>query len=153
LLSKSPLGYVDVRVFVHATEDEEKVLTAVRNILPREVAEDAVFTRKNLSGHHGNPILLVEAKLTDRAKLPMVLKKIAESLSPLDRENLTENIETHMERGNLYLRLDKQAAYFGKVKLGSADAVHLKFHFRNRTVVEILDFCTDAGLIHAENLH
>jgi RNA binding exosome subunit len=56
--SKPPIAYIDIRVFAHATEDPEKVLAAVRNILPTELEENLVFQKTGLTGHHGNPILL-----------------------------------------------------------------------------------------------
>ena len=41
--SKPPIGYIDIRVFAHATEDPEKVQTAVSNLLPKELAETIRF--------------------------------------------------------------------------------------------------------------
>ena len=44
LMSSKPLiGYIDIRVFAHATEDPEKVHTAVYNLLPQELVETFVF--------------------------------------------------------------------------------------------------------------
>jgi RNA binding exosome subunit len=47
---------VEIRVFSHATEDLEKVQTAVRNILPEPLTEELAFSKAALTGHHGNPI-------------------------------------------------------------------------------------------------
>ena len=65
--SKYPIAYIEIRVFSHATEDIEKVETAIRNTLPETLATEIVFSKTNLNGHHGNPITIVEAKL-DRPK-------------------------------------------------------------------------------------
>ena len=64
--SKPPIGYIDIRVFAHATEDPEKVQTAVKNLLPTELAETLLFQKTTLTGHHGNPIILFTAQLTDK---------------------------------------------------------------------------------------
>jgi RNA binding exosome subunit len=53
--SKTPVGYVDIRVFAHATEDLAKVSTAVRNTLPEEIGENTLFQKTTLTGHHRNP--------------------------------------------------------------------------------------------------
>ena len=145
--SKTPVGYVDIRVFAHATEDLEKVLTAVRNTLPKEVAENTVFQKTSLSGHHGNPIILFQAKVIDKQALPLVLAKIASSLNALDKETLNSEIKLHLEKRNLYLRFDKQSAYVGELKFASNDPIHFKIHFKNKTPEEITAICRETGLL------
>lgn len=145
--SKTPVGYVDVRVFAHATEDLEKVLTAVRNTLPKEAGENAVFQKTSLTGHHGNPIILFQTKVTDKHALPLVLEKIAASLNALDKETLNSEMKLHLEKRNLYLRFDKQSAYMGELKFSSNDPIHFKIHFKNKTPEEITAICREAGLL------
>jgi RNA binding exosome subunit len=145
--SKTPIGYIDMRVFAHATEDEERVLTAARNTLPKELSENAAFQKTSLTGHHGNPIILFEAKFTDRQALPVVLEKIANSLSALDKETLNSEMKLHLEKRNLYLRFDKQSAYMGELKFSSNDPIHFKIHFKNKTPEEIMEICRETGLL------
>ena len=145
--SKSPIGYIDVRVFAHATEDPEKVLTAVRNILPEELSENAVFQKTSLTGHHGNPIMLFGTKLTEKQALPAALQKIGAGLTALDKETLEKNIKLHWEKGNLYLRFDKQSAYQSEVRFSQNDPIHFKIHFKNKTSEEIVKICRNAGLL------
>jgi RNA-binding protein len=145
--SKSPIGYMDIRVSAHATEDPEKVQTAVRNLLPMELAENLVFEKTSCTGHHGNPIILFTAKLTDKKALPAVLEKFALGLSALDKEELNQNINLHLEKSNLYLRFDKQSAFLEKLKLTQTDPIHLKIHFKNKKAQEIIEICRTAGLL------
>jgi len=145
--SKTPVGYVDIRVFAHATEDHEKVLTAARNTLPTEASESTVFQKASLTGHHGNPIIFFQAKITDKQALPLVLKKIASSLNTLDKETLNSELKLHLEKRNLYLRFDKQLAYMGELKFSSNDPIHFKIHFKNKTPEDIMAICREAGLL------
>ena len=145
--SKLPIGYVDVRVFAHATEDDEKVLTAVRNLLPTALAETARFEKSSLTGHHGNPITLFTTQLTDKKMLPALLDKIGSGLNALDKEALEQEIKLHLEKHNLYLRFDKQSAFLGAFKFGQNDPIHLKIHFKNRTPEEIVEICKKSGLL------
>jgi RNA binding exosome subunit len=145
--SKPPIGYLDIRVFAHATEDTEKVQTAVRKLLPMELAETLVFEKTNLTGHHGNPIILFTAQLTDKKALPSLLEKIGFGLSALDKETLDRELKLHLEKRNLYLRFDKQSAYLGLYKLDQNDPIHMKIHFKNKTFEEIVDICRNAGLL------
>ena len=145
--SKPPIGYIDVRVFAHATEDPEKVLIAVRNILPIELSENAVFQKTSLTGHHGNPIILFETQLTDKQTLPAALKKIGAELPSLDKETLASDMKLHLEKGNLYLRFDKQSAYQSELRFSQNDPIHFKIHFKNKTAEEIVKICRNAGLL------
>jgi RNA binding exosome subunit len=145
--SKAPIAYITIRVFSHATEDPEKVQTAVRNTLPEGLAANLTFTRTSLTGHHGNPITLFEAKLENRQALPTALQKIALSLSSLDKEQLGSKMKQHIEKRNLYLRFDKQNAFQGKLRFASNDPIHFKIHFKNKTPEEIVEFCRQAGML------
>jgi hypothetical protein len=145
--SKPPIAYMDIRVFAHATEDPTKVQTAVRNIFPADLAETLVFQGTNLTGHHGNPIILFTAKLTDKKLLPKSLEKIGKDLGVLDKEELNNDIKLHLEKGNLYLRFDKQSAFMGALKFSQNDPIHIKIHFKNKTSQEIIEFSKQTGLL------
>ena len=145
--SKPPIGYIGIRVFAHATEDPEKVLTAVRTLLPEEISEDVVFKKTQLTGHHGNPIVFFEAKLTEKQTLPEVLQKIGWGLASLDKERLEDDLRLHLEKRDLYLRFDKQFAFKGEIRFSQFDPVRFKIHFKNKSLDEIEEFCRDVGLL------
>jgi RNA binding exosome subunit len=145
--SKPPIGYVTIRVFAHATEDPEKVLTAIRNILPKELGENALFQKTGLTGHHGNPIALLETRLDDKRTLPAILEKIGRGLTALDKETLDSEIQLHLEKGNLYLRFDKQRAFLGELRFSSNEPIHFKIHFKNKTAQEIIEICRETGVL------
>jgi len=122
-------------------------MSAVRNTLPEELGASAVFKKTSLTGHHGNPITLMEVELADRQKLMGVLGKIGAGLTALDKETLNREISLHLEKGNLYLRFDKQQAFLGALRFSSNDPIHFKVHFRNKTADEIVAICREAGLL------
>jgi RNA binding exosome subunit len=131
--TKPPIAYIDIRVFAHATEDPAKVQTAVRNLLPEELAQTFIFEKISCTGHHGNPIILFTAKLTDKKLLPTALQKIGKGLGSLDKEELERDIKLHLEKGNL--------------KFSQNDPIHIKIHFKNKTAQEITEFSRQAGLL------
>jgi RNA-binding protein len=147
LSSKNPIAYITITTFSYATEDPEKVQTAIRNTLPEALTENLAFTQNALTGHHGNSITIYEAKLTDKQTLPTTLEKIAQALTPLDKETLNKEMTQHIEKRNLYLRFNKQNAYQGTLKLATNDPIHFKIHFKNKTSQEIVDICRKAGLL------
>ena len=147
LSSKPSLGYIEVSVFSHATEDAEKVQMAVRKTLPDELATNLSFQKASLAGHHGNPIVLLSARLVDKLMLPLALKKVGSSLAVLDKETLSRRLEFHIEKPNLYLRFDKQHAFMGELRLSSNDPIHFKFHFKSKTADQIASICRENGLL------
>jgi len=145
--TKPPIAYIDVRVFAHATEDPDKVQLAVRNLLPTELSDTLVFEKQSCTGHHGNPIILFISKLTDKKLLPKMLEKIGKELGALDKEELNRDIKLHVEKGNLYLRFDKQSAFLEALKLTQNDPIHLKIHFKNKTAQDIMEISKQTGLL------
>jgi RNA binding exosome subunit len=147
LSSKVPIGYIDIRVFAHATEDLDKVLTAARNVLPPERIDTIVFRKTNLTGHHGNPIVLFEARIKEKDAVRAVFEKLSSGLSTLDKEQLNREIMQHLEKGNLYIRIDKQSAYLNRIKLSTEDPIHFRIHFKKHTHEEIVETCRKSGLL------
>jgi len=147
LSSKIPIGYIDIRVFAHATEDMDKVLNAAHNIFPPELIDLVVFKKTSLTGHHGNPITLFEARIKDKNAAQTVFERLSLGLSTLDKEVLSSEIEQHLDRGNLYIRLDKQSAYLNELKLSQADPIHFRIHFKKHTQEEIIEICRKFGLL------
>lgn len=145
--SKVPIAYIDVRVFTHSTEDAEKVLSAVRNTLPTELADKVAFKKTSLTGHYGNPITLFEAKIKEKNVIKAFLEKLASGLSSLDKETLNSEIEQHLDKGSLYLRFDKQSAYLNELKLCSTDPIHFRIHFKKSGMEEIANICRKLGVL------
>lgn len=142
-----PIGYIDIRVFAHATEDLDKVLTAARNVLPPEKVDSVIFRKTNLTGHYGNPIVLFETRIKDKSTTQAVFEKLSSGLSTLDKEQLNSEITRHLEKGNLYVRIDKQSAYLNQIKLSTEDSVHFRIHFKKHTQKEVVEICKKLGLL------
>lgn len=145
-MPKVPITYIDVRAFTHATEDQEKVLKAIHNMLPEELTDKILFKEKRLTGHHGNPIILFETKIKKDA-VNAVFEKLSSHLESLDKELLANEIKRHLDRGNLYVRLDKQSAFLNELRIGSVDPIHLRIHFRKHSPEEIIEVCRKSGML------
>ena len=142
-----PIAYVDVRFFAHATEDLEKVVGAVQNILPSDNIEEIIFNRSNLEGHYGNPITFFEAKIKDKEMIRALVENLSSNLSSLDKEELGRGISRYVEKGSLYLRLDKQAALQGKTKLVTSDPIRIRIRFRKSKIEDVIEICREVGML------
>ena len=146
-LSQLPVAYVDVRFCAHATEDLDKVVKAIQNILPDDHIEDIAFKRSNLMGHYGNPIIFFETRIKDKETVRALIEKLSANLDSLDKEELGRTISRCIEKGSLYIRLDKQAALEGKIKLVTSDPIHLRIRFKKSKIEDIIGICREIGML------
>ncbi len=121
---------VEISAFSHATEDEDKVEKAMKNLLPEE-NRDLWITKKTLKGYHGDPITIVTGKVRTKKGATGVLRRVVQELSSLDQQRILDELEERLdEGGNFHIRLDKQNAYLGKIRLLETDPVKMKFRLR-----------------------
>jgi len=146
-LSQLPVAYVDVRFCAHATEDVDKVVMAVQNVLPSDHIEDISFKRSNLEGHYGNPIAFFDARIKDKETVRALVENLSANLNMLDKEELGRTINRCVEKGSLYIRLDKQAALKGKIKLVTSDPIHIRIRFRKSKIEDVIEICREIGMI------
>ena len=146
-MSKIPVAFVEIRLFAHATEDLNKVTDAAKQILPVDYREDVEFRRTNLKGHYGNPITLLETKIKEEKTIRAFINSLFSRISAMDKESLLREIGLHVERGSLYLRLDKQAALCGEIKLCTGDPIRVRIQFKKGGIEEILKVCRELGML------
>ena len=141
------IAYIDIRFFAHATEDLDKVIKAVQNVLPANYVDDIVFRRDNLQGHYGNPIFLFETRIKKKGIVKAVVEKFSSCLEELDKKALREEIDLHVQKGSLYIRLDKQVALQGELKLCTTDAIRLRIRLKKAKTEDIVKTCQDLGIL------
>lgn len=146
-MPRIPITYIDIRFFVHATEDLDKVIDAVRHVLPVRYMDEIVLERHKAEGHYGNPIFLFETRIRRKDIVKAVVERLSSNLSPREKERLHAEIHQHLEKGNLYLRLDKQAAFQGEFRLSTVDPIHFRVRFRNRKPEDIISACRTLGIL------
>lgn len=142
-----PISEVDISCLAHATEDESKVLEALRRILPLAHLEEVVFARTATKGHYGNQIVMFETKIKDKSVVKAAVEALASNLSPLDKETLNNEMDKHVEKGSFYLRLDKQAAFSGEFKLTFADPIRVRLRFKRSRFEDIVEICREIGML------
>jgi len=147
-LSKAlPISEVDISCFAHATEDEGRVLDALKRVLPLSHIADVSFVKTKAQGHHSNPIVTFEAKIKEKSVVKAVVENVALKLSPLDKETLMHDVGRHVEKGSFYLRLDKQAAFEGELTLTSADPIRVRLRFKKSRLEDVVAVCREVGML------
>jgi len=110
---------VSFRAFVAATEDEGRVREALSIFVPLDR-----ISSLTAEGHFGNEIKILEASLRKKEGQAF-FQILSEQLSPEDQLRLRREMPDRLEGdSHFHLRLDKQAAYKGLLRLtDSKDAI------------------------------
>src|SRR5581483_2502766 len=109
----------EISIIIHATEDKDKILRSLNTLL--EISADRFFVRV-ASGHWQNQILFLTCHLDERDANELYLKINRILSEESDIPNLFD------EKGNLYIRLDKQTLCKGRLALLERDSVRIKFN-------------------------
>ena len=119
-MPRVPFQYIDLRTFCYATEDEKRVEDALRAFLPEEFEID----RMQNTGHHGDRIVVLSARVETADEMRHILDRLAE-LDDIDRilDELDERVDDNC---SFFLRLDKQDAFKDEIDLGAGITLRAK---------------------------
>lgn len=120
-----------VRAFVHGTEDEERVVAALVDVLGRagDPQMRGRLTRSRIRAHHGGEILSYEAVLRTPKDLRAFFEglRAASGVAPALRAEFDDRLDADRV---LHFRLDQQEAIGGRRVLGSGgDAFDVQVKF------------------------
>lgn len=123
---------VEYAVFVHATEDFDKVIKAVENLMPPKLRERKKVEVEETYGHYENPIRIARVSFRNPEYASQAFAWIWTRLSDEDRARLTRGLDLYLDdKSKLYMRLDKQEAFLGQVSLSSGDdVIKVVFNFK-----------------------
>ena len=110
----------EIGIIVHATEEKDKILEHLNSTLG---VSSGSFSTGFAQGHWGNKILLLTAIL-GKSEANSLYMKVKSILGDKDNALLSNFCD---EKGNLYIRLDKQRMCRGTVTLSEGDSVRIKF--------------------------
>ena len=118
-----------ISTIIHATEDPEKVATAIRNLSLGEMPAGSTVNRAK--GHHGNEIVTMVFTIRNAKNVESFLRNIWNGLSQLDRTEVDSSLTSRIDNaGALFLRIDKQEAVKGRIRLQETDPIKIAISFR-----------------------
>ncbi len=135
---------IEVRAYVHATEDPQKVLEAIAKAFGLEELPEIEETKTY--GHHSNPITILHFELKGR-EAERAFKNLISAMDDLEFELLKHEVEQRSEGSKLFLRVDKQQAFKGKIRVSSSsDVIWMKIVFKgSKPSKEVLEEIRGSG--------
>ena len=119
-MASIPLHYVDLRTFSYATEDDARVESALRTVLP----PDFELEREVVEGHHGDRIVVLSARVEAADDVRYVLDRIRQLE---DLETVVDELDERVDEDcSLFLSLDKQSAFRGEIERGVGISLRAK---------------------------
>lgn len=126
MAKQRPVQHLEITTFVHSTEDHVKVVKAVSNLFPEDV-EIPIYEEVKLTGIFGDTLLMLKWVLKNRRPATEVVNKAIKGLPSIDQLELLESLGTRIdENKNFYLRVDKQKAFAGVIKIEKHDPIRMK---------------------------
>ena len=81
--------------------------------------------QENLTGHYGNPILLLKTKLAKK-RAEEFIQRLVSKISKPQLDEFVNDMQMYFEDSSLFLRIGKQAMVRKLVNLQQKDAVKIK---------------------------
>ena len=132
-MTKNIVAKIDL--ILHATEDFQKIVEPLNDLFAIE-KED--ITKQELSGHFGNPILMLHVEVKKK-RADQFIKKLV-SLIPRDiMMELLTNIEERIFESSLYIRFSKQDFVKKILALEEKDPIRITIYTPTYVKKEIPD--------------
>jgi len=123
-----------IEIVVHATEDKMRIISSVLSIL--EIPLQKKFDEIQYEGHWGNKILRLTTEINNKDAQNLI-EKILKSLSLTEKEYLITALDKHIdEKGNFYLRLDKQKLCRNKISISETEGIKIKFKINKNRIIQ-----------------
>ena len=126
---------IKIDLILHATEDFQKIADPLNDLFAIEGEE---ITKQALSGHFGNPILMLHVEVKKK-RVDQFIKKLV-SLIPRDTMNeLLTKIEERIFESTLYIRFSKQNLVKKILALEEKDPIRIAIYTPTYVKKEIPD--------------
>ncbi len=120
---------IEIEAFIQATEDPEKVLLAIRRILPDDLHDELGIEK--VRGVFHNPITIIRAKFKNN--MYKIIELIAQKLGEEDKNYIFQSLNRRLDKLNLYLRFNKQALYQDQLKIKEIqDTIKVRIGFAKK---------------------
>ncbi|MHA2025440.1 MAG: RNA-binding domain-containing protein [Candidatus Thorarchaeota archaeon] len=123
---------IEARAYSRATELSERVESAILNLFPEEFRKDVEMSFTKAEGHSGYNIQIVVARLKNKAGCESTLDRIITGFDDRDRRRVRNSLLRRLNENCIFfLRIDKQAAFQGKIALADeADIISVRIDIR-----------------------
>ncbi|HDD67081.1 MAG TPA: hypothetical protein ENG31_00475 [Candidatus Thorarchaeota archaeon] len=123
---------VAARAYSRATEIVDRVRAAILNLFPEDLRQHVRTNTVRTEGYGQIPIVIVNAVISGKRVARKTFHHLIGQMSQADRDWLSVSLDRRLdERCVLFLRVDKQEAYIGSIRLARGpDVISVRVHIR-----------------------
>jgi len=132
-MTKNIVAKIDL--ILHATEDFQKIVEPLNDLFAIE-KED--ITKQELSGHFGNPILMLHVEIKKK-RADQFIKKLVSLIPREIMSELLTNIEERIFESSMYIRFSKQNLAKKILTLEEKDPIRIAIYAPTYVKKEIPD--------------
>lgn len=115
---------IKARAYSRATELPERVESAILNLIPEDFRKDVDVSTTDVEGHSGDDRQIVVVQLKKKPWCEATLDYIFSGFDDRDRRRVQNSLLRRLNVNCLFfLRIDKQAAFLGKIALADGPDV------------------------------
>lgn len=135
------ISKVECSFSVHATENFDKNMEALENLIPDELIEETEIVVEELEGGYENPIEYVVTSFSNKKLVTKILKHIVSKLSKEQKMQLYNEFEErfNQDKKSFHIRIDKQGIYNNQLIISSATNV-IKIEIKLRSYIKDVDY-------------
>jgi RNA binding exosome subunit len=124
---------IEARAYSRATEVSERVITAILNIFPEDVRRNVFLSEETAEGQSGDTITIISGLLDKKEECETSLDVLFRQMDKKDLRAIKRTLDLRVDTSCVcFLRIDKQGAYLGKLRLAdSADVIRVMIHFKD----------------------
>ncbi len=115
---------VEVSVIIHATEDAARIHDAfdgMLGIIPGD------FSVQELSGHHENPIMVLNAEYTG-GRAGRLVGRLVRAIQPGEMARIVDGLGERVSGAGLHLRLGKQEFVLGRIAVRDGGSIRVRIY-------------------------
>ena len=126
---------------IHATEDFDKNIEAISNLIPEELIGETEVTVEELEGGYDNPIQYITICFTKPKDIEKVLHQISDKISQEQKNQLNLEFKErfHFEGKTFFLRIEKEAIFNNKLIIATSDNI-IKISIKMKSYIKNVDF-------------
>jgi RNA binding exosome subunit len=124
---------IEARAYARATEISERVSTAIQGIFPENVRQNVSISEEWAEGQSGDSISIISGLLENRTECEHSFDFMLKQMEKKDLRAIQRSLDLRLsDHCVLFLRIDKQGAFLGKIRLANtADVISTKIYFRD----------------------
>lgn len=124
---------IEARAYSRVTEISERVSTAILGVFPENVRQNVSVSEEKTRGQSGDAISIVSGLLENRDDCETTFDFILKQLEKSDLRAIKRSLDLRLDSHCVFfLRIDKQGAYLGKIRLANkTDVIRARFYFRD----------------------